>query len=411
MKKIFYGILLTSLLTVGVEAAPAKGGVRAVANYQAAQDKVTDGGYVLALYADGWDKYSKKLAEKMIADSAVKKAMAGSVLIEYGVPNLSSEATNKEREAKLGKLRWVAPDTYPAFALYDKNGRHYATVTVPYADRKDPDKIAGKIAAAKDALAKQNALLEQAKGESGLAKAQTLGKSAVFENINRPDNIVNMIKEADPQDKSGYVRRLQFNGHAYAIESADTKDWQATLKDCEDKIKDKAYSDAQRQGLYATAIGIIRRHGDLKDQKKVVSYLREMEKIDPKSPLGRSADHAKTIWVSNLNVADGWSPAVLPKTTDPVEIEGPLPINAAGTYEVTFTYSRGPHQLVIKGVRLYDGSRMIAEDMHDGSTGIKHNKNVYTLEVPAKVKVPKLEAIFNMPKDRDSYGTISIKKK
>ena len=411
MKKLFYGVVLSSLLAVGVDAAPAKGGVLTAENYQSVQGNVPDGGYVLALYADGWDKYSEKLAEKMLGDADMKKALSDAVVIEYAVPNLSTDETNKARADKLGKLRWVAPNTYPAFALYDKNGRHYATVTVPYADRKDPEKIAAQITAAKEALAKQNALLEKAKGEQGLAKAQSLGKSAIFGNINRPDNIVKMIKEADPQDKSGYVRRLEFNGHAYAIESAGTKDWQATLKDCEDKIADKAYSDEQRQGLYATAIGLVRRHGDVKDQKKVVRYLREMEKIDPKSPLGRSADHAKTIWVSELSVADGWSPAVLPKTEEPAEIAGPLPIKDAGTYEVTFTYASGRHQLVIKGVRLYDGSRLVAEDMHDGSTGIKHNKNVYTLEVPAKVKVPKLEGVFYMPKDRDSYGKISVKKK
>lgn len=411
MKKLFYGVMLTSLLAAGVDAAPAKGGVLTAENYQSVQGNVPEGGYVLALYADGWDKYSEKLTEKMLADASMKTALAGSVVIEYAVPNLSTDETNKARADKLGKLRWVAANTYPAFALYDKNGRHYATVTVPYSDRKDPEKIAQQITAAKEALAKQNALLEKAKGETGLAKAQSLGKSALFENINRPDNIVKMVKEADPQDKSGYVRRLEFNGHAYAIESAGTKDWKATLKDVEDKIGDKNYSDTQRQGLYATAIGLLRRHGDLNDQKKVVRYLREMEKIDPNSPLGRSADHAKTIWVSELSVADGWSPVVLPMTEEPAEIKGPLPIKAAGTYEVTFTYGSGRHQLVIKGVRLYDGSRKIAEDMHDGTTGIKHNKNVYTLEVPAKVKSPKLEAIFYMPKDRDSYGTISVKKK
>jgi hypothetical protein len=117
------------------------------------------------------------------------------------------------------------------------------------------------------------------------------------------------------------------------------------------------------------------------------------------------------LWVSNLSYADGWSPAVLPTDTKLTEVKGPLPIKAAGTYTVTFTYSRGSHQLVVLGVELYDGDKKVAEDKHRGTTGIKHNQNVYTLEVSSTVKNPVLKASFDMVKDRDSYGTIRIEKK
>ena len=65
--------MLTSLLAAGVDAAPAKGGVLTAENYQSVQGNVPDGGYVLALYADGWDKYSEKLTEKMLADASMTK--------------------------------------------------------------------------------------------------------------------------------------------------------------------------------------------------------------------------------------------------------------------------------------------------------------------------------------------------
>lgn len=411
MKKVFSSVVMVAAMaSVSLNAAP-KSAVNIVDNYEVVQKAVPEGGYVVAVYADGWDKYSKKLMQKLLKDAGVVKALDGCAVIEYGVPNLSTDETNKERSNKLGKLKWVGAHTYPAFLMYDKTGRHYASVLIPYADRNEEGKIAQQLTAARQALTKQNELLEKAKGEDGLAKAKTLGQSAEFSNINRPDNIVNQIKAVDPDDKSGYVRRYSFNGHAYAIESADTKDWRATLADCEKKMNDKAYTVEQRQGLYATAIGLIRRHGDLKDQKKLPRYLSEMKKLDPDSPLGRSADHAAVIWISKLSCVEGWSPGVLPKGDTPVEIEGPLPIKAAGTYEVKFTYTKGTEQLLIKGVRLYDGDRKIAEDMHDGSTGHKHNRNVYTLEVPSRVKAPRLEAIFNMSDKRDSYGTITISKK
>lgn len=389
-------------------------------NYEAAQANVPEDGYVLALYAEDWDKFSKKTVKSFYKNKAFRQEMANSVIIEYAAPNFFSAPTKenpdlrdcrKEREAKLGKLKWTGAHTYPAFVLYDKNGRHYATVLVPHADRKNPEKIAKQIAAARKALAEQNDLLAQAEKESGIAKAKLLGKAASFSNINRPDNIVKRIKEVDPEDKSGYVRSLDFNGHAYAEGTSKTKDWKATLAEVEAKIADKSYTDAQRQGLYATAIGLLHRHGTVADQKKLVKYLRAMEKLDPDSILGISAERAEMLWVVDLSYADGWSPAVLPTDTTPTEVKGPLPIKEAGTYTVTFSYTRGAHQLVVLGVELYDGNKKVAEDIHRGSTGVRHDKNVYTLEVSSAVKNPVLKVSLDMTKSRDSYGTIRIEKK
>lgn len=417
MKKTLATILMAAAMAPLAMADDDKASeLNIVENYEAAQTNVPKDGYVVVLYADGWDKYSEKLAKQFLKNKQIKKVFADSVLIEMPVPNLSTEETNKARSTKLGKLRWEGPHTYPAFALYDKSGRYYTTVCIPYADRKAFSKIAQLIEEAHKAVDEQNALLEKAKGETGLARARTLGKAASFKNIRRPDNIVRMIKECDKDDKSGYIRSLEFNMHGYAEGSAKnaykSKDeWKTVLKEVEDKIADKAYTDEQRQGLYATAVGLLHRHGTMEDQKKLVKYIRAMKNIDPDSIVGISADHAQIIWVSELSYADGWSPTVLPLDETPTEIKGPLPIKAAGKYEVTFTYSSGRHQLIVLGVQLYDGSKKVAEDMHRGTTGIKHNNNVYTLEVAAKVKDPHLKVIFDMKKDRDSRGSIKIEKK
>ena len=414
MKKTLLTVLLAATVVPFALAAPKKSSSKMLEadSYAEAQKKaIPEDGYVLALYADGWDKFSKKLVDSMLKDSSMKAALSNSVVIRYGAPNLASEAGNKARADKLGLLKWTGAYTYPAFVLYDKEGRQYATVLVPYSDRDNPEKIAEQINSARESLAKQNEYLEKAKTLSGVEKAEALGKSAVFENINRPDNIVRMIKEADPQDQSGYVRRLEFNMHGYAEGTAKTEDWRKTLKEVEDKIADKAYSDSQRQGLYCTAVGLLHRHGSTADNKKMKSYLSEMKKLDPNSIQGVSAEHAALLWISNFTLADGWSPAVLPQDTTPVEIGGPLPIAEAGTYEVTFTYASGPHKLNIKGIQLYDGDKKVAEDMHSGSTGIQHTNNVYTLTVPSKVKKPRLMGSFDMKNERNSYGNITIIKK
>ena len=435
MKKSYLSLLLAAAMAVSAplaQAAAPKSAKKAPSakaaakelniarSYAAAQGNVPEDGYVLALYADGWDKFSKKTVKQFFENKEFAQEMADSVIIEYAAPNTWTAPTKenpnlpdsrKERDEKLGLLKWVGAHTYPAFVLYDKDGRHYATVLVPYSDCKNPEKIAKQIAAARKSLAEQNALLAQAEKESGLAKAKLLGKAASFSNINRPDNIVKRIKEVDPEDKSGYVRSLEFNGHAYAEGTSKTKDWKATLAEVEKKIEDKSYTDAQRQGLYATAIGLLHRHGTVADQKKLLKYIRAMHKLDPDSILGISAERAEMLWTLELSYADGWSPAVLPTDQKPEEIKGPLPIKEAGTYTVTFSYSRGSHQLIVLGVELYDGNKKVAEDIHRGSTGVRHHMNTYTLTVPATVKNPVLKASFDMTKNRDSYGSIRIEKK
>lgn len=56
-------------------------------------------------------------------------------------------------------------------------------------------------------------------------------------------------------------------------------------------------------------------------------------------------------------------------------------IMQAGTFSATFQWKRGNSALAIKSVRLYEGDKLVAEDLHSGTTGVKNENNVYTLEV------------------------------
>ena len=69
MKKTLFSLLVAAALApVTLLAAPEKSGAgpRTAPNYEAAQASVPEDGYVLALYADGWDKFSKPLVEKLL---------------------------------------------------------------------------------------------------------------------------------------------------------------------------------------------------------------------------------------------------------------------------------------------------------------------------------------------------------
>ncbi|MDO5462867.1 MAG: alpha-N-acetylglucosaminidase TIM-barrel domain-containing protein [bacterium] len=56
-------------------------------------------------------------------------------------------------------------------------------------------------------------------------------------------------------------------------------------------------------------------------------------------------------------------------------------IQSAGVYEVEIKWKAGRHALKISKVELYEGNKLVASDEHPGSTGWKHDNNVYTLEV------------------------------
>lgn len=92
----------------------------------------------------------------------------------------------------------------------------------------------------------------------------------------------------------------------------------------------------------------------------------------------------------------------------------PLPISSPGVYKVTFSYTRGGNAANIRAVSLYDGSKLAARDVHEGSAGIIARNNVYTLTVDQTPKEPYLFIRFDQSRDcassghSDFYGEITI---
>lgn len=113
---------------------------------------------------------------------------------------------------------------------------------------------------------------------------------------------------------------------------------------------------------------------------------------------------------NELSLANGWSPSVLPLTDKPTELLGPIPITDPGHYNIRFNYIRGNDGCIIRSVKLCDGDKKIAEDHHEGFAGTQHRKNTYHLHVRTPLKEPKLFISFDMQKQRNSYGSISVSK-
>jgi len=404
--------ITNSLLTLALALSPLSAiAYQTAENIEQAKTMVTDDGYAVVMYARDWDKYSKKTAKLMLADPAVSKALGNAVVLEMDVPNVTPKEEHEANKKRFGNLDLAFPNVYPAIILYDKNCRRLADICIPFAERNKPIAVAEKVATAMTAARKQAKLLAQAEGAQGVEKARIIGQAAAVAGINRPNNVAKTLKQLDPEDKSGMYEVATLNLFETAIQTAGTKDWEADLERMKKLIDNPLLTPYQKQQACCISIGLLRRHGGLARKAELKQMLAKLRSLDPDSLLGKSAIDAERMWVSELNLVEGWSPSVLPSDATPVEVEGKLPIAAAGTYEVTFTYKKGTEALRIAAVELYDGKKKIAEDRHAGSTGHKSSNNTYTLTVPAAVKNPHLFVTFNMGAKRDSYGKITITKK
>lgn len=404
--------ITNSLLTLALALAPLSAiAYQTAENIEQAKTMVTDDGYAVVMYARDWDKYSKKTAKLMLADPAVSKALGNAVVLEMDVPNVTPKEEHEANKKRFGNLDLAFPNVYPAIILYDKNCRRLTDILIPYAERNNPTAVAEKVATAMTAARKQAKLLAQAEGAQGVEKARIIGQAAAVAGINRPNNVAKTLKQLDPEDKSGMYEVATLNLFETAIQTAGTKDWEADLERMKKLIDNPLLTPYQKQQACCISIGLLRRHGGLARKAELKQMLAKLRSLDPDSLLGKSAIDAERMWVRELNLVEGWSPSVLPSDATPVEVEGKLPIAAAGTYEVTFTYKKGTEALRIAAVELYDGKKKIAEDRHAGSTGHKSSNNTYTLTVPAAVENPHLFVTFNMGAKRDSYGKITITKK
>lgn len=373
-----------------------------------AQPLARQDGYAVVAYADGWDTFSRKACQKILAHEAVREALGETVVLELAVPNVTSKEQAEANKKRFGMLNVPNPSQYPAIYLYDQKGSLYATLCIPYKELKKYKSIASRITALKQAGLHRQELLEQADKAKGVEKAKLLGQAATIPGINAPDKVLNTIKKEDPKDESGYVRRLSHNPWAFAENSAKNKDWEAALAEVEKRLADPAYSPEQKQAMCATAIGLYYRNGSVEHLEAIRRYARQMQELDPNSVLGRSTGIMLREWANGLTLQEGWSSANLPATTNPVEVEGPLPISEPGKYRVNFKWASGSKGLTILAVELYDGKTKVAEDRHKGFTGIKDNKPDYTLNVTAPVKDPHLWISVDMVKSRDSSGSITI---
>lgn len=401
-------LLLAALLSVA--ALPLSAG-QVAGNYEQAQALPHEDGYVLVAYPQDWDEKSKTLCTQWLKSPQLLDAAGQAVFIAVPLPQIKTDETKAARQAQLGKLELPKAVTYPALFLMDKHDRHYATVSAADLETLQPEEVAGAIQARRTAYRQQTELLRRAALSKGLERAQLLGQAATVELVNAPNGIQAQVKAADPEDKTGYTRRLSFNPWGFAGGDARTLPLPEAIAVMEGMLQDPAYTPEQKQKICAAYIGRLRRDGGPEHRYRMQELIDMMRSLNPQDLQGRSADIVERQWVRRFSLDDGWSQSVLPKDdSKPLEMEGEIPITAPGVYELEFTHTGG-EWFMVDAVELLDGDKPVEKITRRDSASPIKPKMVFSFEVKEPVTKPRILVYLHMEGRRNSDGYIICRKK
>ena len=273
---------------------------------QAAAGAVTEDGYMLVVYAKGWDRFSEPFCKKVIAAPEIQEAAGKAALILAPFYQYASDDDKVEQAKIWGDLKEpsaTSMETYPCILMYDKSGYLYGRVQGTSFLKGTMAEVAAEVKAKLEAKHQQEAIMLKAETASGVEKAKLIADACAIEGIERPDGWRDMVKNADPGDQSGMVRRLNFDYYGFSQAYCGRKEdggkelgTEGTISAMRELLKDPAYTPEQKQAMHAVIIGTLRRSGASAAQLK--GAVLEMKKLNPNSHLGVTADHYIKLYAS-----------------------------------------------------------------------------------------------------------------
>lgn len=287
--------------------APLPGTAATVYKTQSeAAQAVTKDGYILVVYAKGWDRFSEPFCKEIIADPEIQAAAGDAALIlapfyQYAKP----EEKQKQAEVwgSLEEPRAHSNETYPCILMYDQKGILYGRVQGTSFIKGTMAERAAEIKAKLEARHKQEDLMTQAGAASGVERAKLVAEACAAEGIERPAGWREIVKAADPNDESGMVRRLNFDYYGFSQKYCASKSDggmelgpEGTIKEMEKLLKDPAYTPEQKQVIHAVIIGTMRRSGAGTAQLK--GAVMEMKRLAPESHMGVTAEQYIKLYAS-----------------------------------------------------------------------------------------------------------------
>jgi tetratricopeptide (TPR) repeat protein len=381
-------VLIAAVMIFALAAAPALRAEPESAwqpHYEAALEQAKAGGRDIFIVFTGsdWCRPGAVFKAKVLASPVFRSAAAGRfVLLEIDHPSVMSDA-RKELEKKNAKFKlWIA--NYPTVVLADSAGRVYGRLAC--AKETDPAAFLQKLAKLTEAKAARDREWELAEKCEGEEKAMHLGKGldALEETLARqPDYnpIRDMIKKADPQDKTGYLARYQFSLNPIMEKTvwrlADEKKFEEAENQVAKLLANPRLTLLQRQELTAAQFALWQRWGK---KEEALGALRKIIGIDPKSDMAAGAQgYLDYLQSAPVAVTDRWDGTVCGDPAVWVR-DVTRTITRPGRYKISFEQKAGGDRLTIKEVVLLAGERELAADKHEGRAD--NSSGCYLLEVP-----------------------------
>jgi hypothetical protein len=292
MIQLIFRFVRISAISISAITISANG--QRVSDFTAAleQAKTSHSSIAVFLRGSDWNRPGEAAA-KIWNDPRFLASLGGGVLL-LEIDRKEKPSSAELELAKLNEKANPQAPSIPAVALFDHEGRliglHSGTSGI--------EAVGGLLPATKKLLATcraRDGFWNGANDVSGVARAERLGRGLDSMNIGLGPKsvyqpILEQMRKADPDDKSGYVAKYTFSSEKlvdHALAKAEKMEFDEADKEIAKWSGKTRLSAKQKQELQAARFALYQRWPLKKPELGRV--LEKMRDIDPKSELGKAA--------------------------------------------------------------------------------------------------------------------------
>lgn len=296
--------LAAALLALAALLPAAQAAMRAD-TYDEARKAAGADGVMVYLYGPDWNTRSTKMLKSFWESKQVEEAAGDAALVAVPIYQDTAKSKDDPKANARGSLSIPGFTFCPRVLMLDADGHLYADL-IGTDDLGGLDGAAGveNIRTKLGFLRKRNELMEQANAASGIKKAEILREVSDLP-IKHPSSLLDAIKEADPTDKTGAVRRNSFKSREdFLYKMMETKDGFLTpgfepdmglvKREATKIFQDKAYRNADRQAAYNLLIGLSRQ--DAVSPTVLKNLIRANQRLDGTTRSGMLCPTILTRW-------------------------------------------------------------------------------------------------------------------
>lgn len=279
---------------------------RRAETYDDAAAAAGEDGVIVFCYGPDWNQRSVRMLKNFWKRPAVEQATGGAILVAVPFYQDPTPEQREERSRIAGSSPEPRNGICPSILMVDQVGNVYCNLSGTDDLGGEDGALALKNMREKlEAYRKSRALMAQAENLRGVEKAKVLGQIAELP-IKAPADLIEQIRQADPNDSTGLVRRNTHDAKLFLYKQMGTtdgfisEDFIPDLKqisaECMKVVNDTALRTSDRQAAYSLIIGLtMKKEGG---GKKMRDLINACMKIDPNTPYGRLSGALANKWGS-----------------------------------------------------------------------------------------------------------------